>query len=279
MVPAFTITTADDAIRAEYPGQAEVTFTVTNVTSERLRARALVPKEEVTDKKAWPWFSVVDENRDFPASGSHQYKVRLAPVKGAEGNGTFKLKVVAIDDHPPDEWWALGPAVGFQVSRGPEPPPNGVPRWVWVVAVVLLLAAVGTLTWWLWPRSVIVPNVVGQPLEKATEILEEADLEVGDVRKQETDRRPNTVLSQEPKARDKRRTGTSVDLVIAAPGSLVPVPDIRGMTLRDAAEALKKVGLGVGDITPHRLGTVETANPRPGVRVPRGSRVDLRMRQ
>lgn len=140
------------------------------------------------------------------------------------------------------------------------------------------------------PRPVIVPELRRRPLDAAREILAEAGLEVGRVRRDVTSRAPaGTVLDQAPPPGQRVRPGTPVDLLIAQPRDRVPppppphpviVPNVRRRPLAAAREILANAGLEVGrirrDVTsPAPAGTVLDQTPPPGQRVRRGTPVDL----
>lgn len=271
MASVFAITAPDESVKANAAGRADITFTISNATRRPLRGRAVL----VADAAAMPWLSIDGEvERDFPVDGVQQFAVRLSAPTGAQATGTLRLKVVSVE--LPDEDFTVGPPVGFEVTAT-EPRPPAIPWWLIVIAVVVLLLVAGTVTWWLWPRSSTVPEVTGHPLVEAEALLEEADLTVGDITKQESSSLTDTVLDQDPEPGEKLRVGRPVHLVVAVPEPLVEVPTIHGLTHSQALDSLKKAGLTVGLVTPSDAGTVAQADPRPGVRVPRGSAVDLRM--
>lgn len=126
-----------------------------------------------------------------------------------------------------------------------------------------------------------VPDVTGLPLEEAEATLRDEGFEVGNVteRPHETVP-PNTVIEQLPTALAKAREGSEVDLVISAGPQAVPVPDVRGETLREAERLLEDAGLEVGEVTRTPSEEVEadhviSQTPRPETPAAPGSSVDL----
>ena len=128
------------------------------------------------------------------------------------------------------------------------------------------------------PQLVIVPNLVGQPVEVAAVVLGKPGLGLGDRRRQESDAAAGTVIAQSPVAGTRVKPGTSVDVTIAA-SALVAVPDLTGETPRDAARLLRRAQLGLGQERQReseaRPGTVIRQSPTPGTRVPRETLVNV----
>jgi len=128
------------------------------------------------------------------------------------------------------------------------------------------------------PQLVIVPNLVGQPVDVAAAVLGKPGLGLGDRRRQESDAAAGTVIAQSPVAGTRVKPGTSVDVTIAA-SALVAVPDLTGETPRDAARLLRRAQLGLGQERQReseaRPGTVIRQSPTPGTRVPRETLVNV----
>ena len=124
----------------------------------------------------------------------------------------------------------------------------------------------------------IVPNLVGQPVEVAAVVLGKPGLGLGDRRRQESDAAAGTVIAQSPVAGTRVKPGTSVDVTIAA-SALVAVPDLTGETPRDAARLLRRAQLGLGQERQReseaRPGTVIRQSLAPGTRVPRETLVNI----
>lgn len=95
----------------------------------------------------------------------------------------------------------------------------------------------------------VVPNVVNMSLRNAEIQLENHGLIVG-TRSYESSRFRNTILRQSVAAGDTVSRGTVVNLAVSdGLGSrMVTVPDIQGMRLTEAEQALIRVGLRVGEI-------------------------------
>lgn len=95
----------------------------------------------------------------------------------------------------------------------------------------------------------VVPNVVNMSLRNAEIQLENHGLVVG-TRSYESSRFRNTILRQSVAAGDTIGRGTVINLAVSdGLGSrLVTVPDIQGLRLTEAEQALTSVGLRVGEI-------------------------------
>lgn len=95
----------------------------------------------------------------------------------------------------------------------------------------------------------VVPDVVNMSLRNAEIQLENHGLEVG-TRSYESSRFRNTILRQSVAAGNTVSRGTVINLAVSdGLGSrLVTVPDIQGMRLTEAEQALTSVGLRVGEI-------------------------------
>jgi hypothetical protein len=152
MAAAFSITTGTNAIRLDADRKAVAVFTVVNETGRPLRARASVSPFEPTPPG---WFSIADEaERLFPLDGAEAFTVKVVvPPDAPPGRQNFRLDVVSIER--PDEEWAHGPAVGFEVAPPPvkpvPPPPKGYVETLLGAAAGSLLGAllatiVGVLT-------------------------------------------------------------------------------------------------------------------------------------
>ncbi|MEW6417524.1 MAG: PASTA domain-containing protein [Nitrospirota bacterium] len=80
-------------------------------------------------------------------------------------------------------------------------------------------------------RMIEVPNLVGQSIRQAKEILKEARLQIGSLAEEVSNRKPGTVFRQDPIAGTKVFVGSPVNLWIAAKGEK-PVAKINPAHLR-----------------------------------------------
>lgn len=138
-------------------------------------------------------------------------------------------------------------------------------------------------------NRVLVPDVVSWTLQAATKRLREWNLQLGEVTYEETTRqKPGRVFRQNPRAHELVDKGTRVNLVIAKRKpiviqrkQLVKVPDVIGMTRKDAEDKLTKGNLlRVGKVSykedySRPVNTVIEQNPEAGAEVSKNSKVDL----
>ena len=127
------------------------------------------------------------------------------------------------------------------------------------------------------PATVVVPDVVGEQLPEARELLE-ADGFAVRVERQSSDRPSNEVLSQRPPADEDAERGSVVVLTVSQGVERVAVPTVVGMRESAAADALREEGLEPrsrpveSDEPP---GTVVAQNPAAGTEVERGAVVTI----
>ncbi|HEL2737632.1 TPA: Stk1 family PASTA domain-containing Ser/Thr kinase [Streptococcus suis] len=95
------------------------------------------------------------------------------------------------------------------------------------------------------PRTVTVPDVVGQTLQVATENIEVAGLEVGTVTEEATTEvEEGKVLRTNPSAKTTRKEGSRVDIVLAK-SATIEVPSLIGQAKDIVQQELESLGLQV----------------------------------
>ena len=132
-------------------------------------------------------------------------------------------------------------------------------------------------------QQVGVPNIVGQTLEEAQQLIEDRGLVMGTPVEQETDNpdEVGTVLSQDPAFNELVDEGSTVTPTIGVAPDTVAVPaDLVGMTEQEARAALQAAGLTVGTVSQEENddaepGEVLDTDPDSGQEVPVGSAVNL----
>ncbi|MFF9363427.1 Stk1 family PASTA domain-containing Ser/Thr kinase [Streptomyces griseoluteus] len=140
-------------------------------------------------------------------------------------------------------------------------------------------ASVG-LTVSLGPRTVPVPRVAGQPLERARERLKAAGLEPGMVTREFSDEAERgSVIRTTPEAGTPRHAGSAIALVVSK-GAPVDIPDVSGEDAESARQDLTAAGLQVR-IASERVnsdydkGQVVSQSPEPGAQGAEGDTVTL----
>ncbi|HEM3717475.1 TPA: Stk1 family PASTA domain-containing Ser/Thr kinase [Streptococcus suis] len=115
-----------------------------------------------------------------------------------------------------------------------------------VLAGAILLTVIAiVLIFFNSPRTVTVPDVVGQTRDKAVEMIEVSGLEVGSITEEATNEvAEGTVVRTKPGAGTSRRQGSKIDIVVAS-AALVSIPDLNGMDSETAKQELENLGLKV----------------------------------
>lgn len=111
---------------------------------------------------------------------------------------------------------------------------------------VVALTALIFLVWFFWPKpEVVVPDVVGKLLTQAQAELQAKDLNYVIVSQQYDELEPNAVISQNPVAGRTVRAGRTIELVISRGPEYADVPDVVGVSLRQAIITLENAGFTV----------------------------------
>jgi beta-lactam-binding protein with PASTA domain/tRNA A-37 threonylcarbamoyl transferase component Bud32 len=94
------------------------------------------------------------------------------------------------------------------------------------------------------PEAFPVPPVIGQDLETARRMIEDAGLEVGNVEQRpDPDFAENVVVEQSPQGGVQVGEGTRVDLVVSSGPEVIVLPELSGMTERQAIATLDDLDL------------------------------------
>ncbi|WP_351228333.1 Stk1 family PASTA domain-containing Ser/Thr kinase [Streptomyces sp. NPDC002133] len=169
-------------------------------------------------------------------------------------------------------------AAVHQTSRLEMPPPRTsarrtpAPRRGVIAAVVaaVLLLGVGGVWYINSGQFTRVPPILGQTEAAAKERLTDAGLDVERTTQGFSDvYRRGTVMDIDPDPGQRIRDNGSVSLVVSRGPEIVEVPELEGMTLAEAKNALRKVGLAPGVVTKEfsveaAQGTVIGSDPAAG---------------
>lgn len=129
-------------------------------------------------------------------------------------------------------------------------------------------------------KEVKVPDVLGLSRHEARRAIEKAGLEVGEIHeKADASVSPGHVISEHPSAGTTVQIWSKVNLVVAEARD-VKVPDVIGLTLAEAEEAIRNRDLDVGRVTEDpsltiAAGLVIREHPHAGTEVKADSRVHL----
>jgi len=130
-------------------------------------------------------------------------------------------------------------------------------------------------------ETVRVPDVTGLTVQQARDELQAVNLDVGEVTEEEDEQVPEgNIIDQTPESQTEVEEGDTVDVTVSAGVAETTVPQIVGLSLDEASQALRDANLKVGDTTPvpskDPQGTVRRVEPGEGETVPEGSTVDIR---
>jgi beta-lactam-binding protein with PASTA domain len=127
------------------------------------------------------------------------------------------------------------------------------------------------------PEQVEVPDVTGLSRDSAEDLLAEAGLESG-VEERESEEPEDDVISQDPAAGTEVDRGATVTITVSTGIEKVSVPNVVGLSRRDAAAQLRAVGLVAApreaDVTdPSQDGVVTDQRPGAGIEIEKGKQV------
>lgn len=102
----------------------------------------------------------------------------------------------------------------------------------------------------LGPRVTRLPSLAGLDLERARAILSRIGVEVAGVRREASELHlQNVVISSDPPAGTVVEGDLAVVLNLSRGGTMVDMPDVRGLPLAAARDSLEIFGLTVGEVT------------------------------
>ncbi|MDO4203338.1 MAG: Stk1 family PASTA domain-containing Ser/Thr kinase [Selenomonadaceae bacterium] len=155
-----------------------------------------------------------------------------------------------------------------------------------IVAAVLILLTGGFFAgtylmlgkFWV-VAEVDVPNVVGKQIADAKKIIESEKLRVSVKKVFNADKKPGEVIFQEPEAGRRVKQDRNIVLTVSDGGEMVEMPDVIGLSRRDAQTKLQKVGLKIGNVYEKskkgEAGNVLEQEPKAKSQILKGSKVDL----
>ncbi|UVJ39194.1 PASTA domain-containing protein [Arthrobacter sp. CJ23] len=258
-------------------GKGSLTASVSNLGAAPQRVVLGAFPAQATVPPSPTYASIEDPLRTLAAGATEQYLVSFDTAGAAAGSYFVKLIAYSADDAPEDYAdQAHVLTLVVPADTVPPAPRRGFP-WLWVIiGGVVLLAAVGTVLWFLLRGGV--PDVKGKQQDQAIAILLDAGYAVSSA-KVESPEPPGTVLSQSPAAGSRADPGSIISLEVSAPDTVL-VPNVVGLRQEEASQVLQNLGLAV-DIeivsSFERPGTVILQTPPQGSRVAPGTRVTLQI--
>lgn len=132
-------------------------------------------------------------------------------------------------------------------------------------------------------KEYLLPDVTNLSLKEAGEILQKENLSLKVLAEEyNPSKPPGTILSQSPGPRAKVKMGRIVKVVVSKGEKIVQVPNLKGVSLRQAQLMLSEEGLEVGEINwipsdslPENV--VVGSSPAFGLSVPLGMSVNLKV--
>ncbi|MGW4236507.1 Stk1 family PASTA domain-containing Ser/Thr kinase [Streptomyces sp. NPDC004749] len=195
--------------------------------------------------------------RPEPADGAEGADEGRAGT-GSERRTTVIPRILPAEEVPEDTPVSHTARLEMEPPDGAVPPPRGRGpgrpgprrRVLVAVAAVLLVLGVGTGVWYINSGQFTrVPSVLGKTEAAARERLSDEGLGT-EVAKDFSDTyERGTVMRTDPEPRTRIRGNGTVTLVISRGPETVQVPDLAGLDLAGAEQALKKAGLAPGLVT------------------------------
>ena len=204
------------------------------------------------------------------------------PALGADATQAYAGVPPVAPDLPAD----TGPDTFVGLEENPEKK-NRTRGWV-VLAVVAAAAlaalAYGLSSYFAEPEvaKVVVPSVVGDPVQTAVAQLARVNLDAETVEQPSDEVPAGSVISQNPTAGTEVSENTVVRLFVSTGPSAVTVPDLRGLTVDEARGVLDDQGLELGtveevDDPETEKGKIIDSNPGLGTSVAPGTKINLRV--
>lgn len=126
---------------------------------------------------------------------------------------------------------------------------NKVHRWGIIIAfaVIIICAWIGIRAVFVEDKNSTVPLVVGMPLVDAVDALQKQGL-LAKVDKVDSPETADTVISQNLPEGEKISSGKVILLKVSKGGSVLPIPDVRGMKFEEGIKRLSESGFKVSKI-------------------------------
>lgn len=175
---------------------------------------------------------------------------------------------------------------GFDGPRGygetnspliPEPKQNR--WWIWLIAIVLLAAAIAGVYFAYQNTGNTVPDVTNKPLAEAKLLLEDAGFVIGEVTEENDDKvLPGSVIRQTPSAGAPMKKGATISLVVSLGIKTAEVPDLVGQTEEAARKLIADAGFSANPMPGEfhesiESGLIISQDPEPGQELPVGSAI------
>ena len=166
----------------------------------------------------------------------------------------------------------------LQRAREPRQPllDPGKYRLIIILVVGVALVAALTATYVITSRVATVPNLIGLSENAARTSARRRRLDVEVSQRLYSTRPKGTVLSQNLRSGARVRTGRVIAISISGGTAQVMIPDVSGLSRKEAITRLESLGLLVNEISQNsqaRAGTVISTSPGAGTRIQIGETV------
>ncbi|MGH2719372.1 MAG: Stk1 family PASTA domain-containing Ser/Thr kinase [Actinomycetota bacterium] len=200
------------------------------------------------------------DNRYQSADEMRQDLQRLLAGQAVQATPVLADQTVAIPAAAPaarrrDATTVIAPVPGDPgaTMMGGPPPPGGKSRrglayGLTLVLIAALLVAAGAVVYGVLSSStstIVVPNVVNDPLSQAQSRLQAAGLSSTTETATSNTVPAGTVMQQDPPAQTKVSKNTSVNLTVSGGTGTVGVPTVKGESVTQATQRLQDLGFTV----------------------------------
>lgn len=158
---------------------------------------------------------------------------------------------------------------------------NRIHRWGMIVAFIVILVSgyFAIKTVFIEDKSATIPKMVGMQLVDAVDALQKEGL-LAKIDQVDSPLRADTVVSQNIPDGEKVAKGKVVVLRVSKGGSLMPLPDVRGMKFEEAVSRLNEAGFKVSTVTRvtdkfKPAGTIIAQNPAAPQHISASSMISL----
>lgn len=128
-------------------------------------------------------------------------------------------------------------------------------------------------------KEISVPDVVGKSKDEAKKIIESAELIFVEAGQKESDKEEGTVLEMFPEAGSKVKEKAEIRVIVSGGGEKLKVPNLQGMTVKDAKNMLATYGLQLGNVSEEfsskTKGTIIKQSPESDSEVKKSDKIDV----
>ncbi|NLW48608.1 MAG: Stk1 family PASTA domain-containing Ser/Thr kinase [Firmicutes bacterium] len=229
-----------------FQGDTSISIAMQHLQGSLIPIRELRPDIPVAIERIVEQAMAKDINQRYPSALAMLKEINLADSKDYR-----KYKLINNTDLPTQTWES--------VEDSEKPSPEKRHRWwKWMIfgfAISMIIVGIISVIFlsftnhWSSNRVVEVPDVVGEELVDARQILKERRLNIKVINYLYNSEFPNgTVISQQPAPGQKRRASTEIEVVVSKGLQLVRVPNLAGKNQLEAELVLEETGLTLGEI-------------------------------